>query len=131
MRGAVVGGMVGGSSGAQTGAKVGAVAGATRGVAQRTENRNAMYAENQARAQYATTAAYQSAQHSNFYQAPPEVIVTSTAAASAVPAAATATNINDTSTPAGSALEGKETALPTKGKPIVWITYPADWKQKT
>src|SRR6478609_7579813 len=52
MRGAVVGGMVGGDSGARTGAKVGVVTGATRGVAQRTENRNAMYAETQARTQY-------------------------------------------------------------------------------
>ena len=36
-----------------------------------------MYAETQARTQYENTAAYQSAQHSNFSEAPPEVLVTS------------------------------------------------------
>jgi outer membrane lipoprotein SlyB len=131
MRGAVVGGMVGGESGAQTGAKVGAVTGATRGAAQRSENRNAVYAENQARAQYATTAAYQSVQHSNFNEAPPEVIVTSASAPSATSSGEAATRKNATSEPAASGAKGKETALPTKGKPIVWITYPAEWKQKT
>lgn len=128
MRGAVVGGMVGGESGAQTGAKVGAVTGAARGTAQRVENRNAMSAENQTRAQYESTAAYQSAHHSNFNQVPPEVIVTSAVAATVVPVE-TVRKI-DATDPAASAAEGKETALPTTGKPIVWITYPADWKQK-
>src|SRR6476620_3990767 len=77
MRGAVVGGMVGGESGAKTGAKIGVVTGGARGVAQRTENRNAMYAETQARTQYENTAAYQSVQHSDFNEAPPEVLVAS------------------------------------------------------
>ena len=128
MRGAVVGGMVGGESGAQTGAKVGAVTGATRSAAQRVDNRNAMYTENQTRAQYESTAAYQNAQHSNYNQVPPGVVVTSAVAATAVPVE-TVNRKTDASDPATS-VEGKETALPSKGKPIVWITYPADWKQK-
>lgn len=65
MRGAVVGGMVGGSEGAATGAKIGVVTGATRAAINR---------ETQARGQYQTTADYQNAQHSNFYEAPPEVL---------------------------------------------------------
>jgi hypothetical protein len=109
MRGAMVGGMVGGSSGAETGAKVGVVAGATRGVAQRTADRHAMDAETQSRTQYESSAAYQSAQYSNFNEAPPEVMVTS---ASAKPA-----------TPRGEAI------IRNDGKPIVGITYPSDWKQ--
>src|SRR5262245_2842310 len=92
-----------------------------------------MYQENQARAQYETTAAYQSAQHSNFNQAPPEVIVTSTTSASAPAPQETVVRKIDTSAPiapTASATEDKESALPTTGKPIVWITYPSDWKQK-
>ena len=111
VRGAMVGGLVGGESGAQTGAKVGAVAGATRGVAERTAQRNAMDAETQALAQYETTAVYQNAQHSNFNEAPPEVLVDSS---SAEPAAA-----------------GKEAVIRKDGKPVVGITYPPDWNQKT
>ena len=110
MRGAMVGGMVGGSSGAQTGAEVGAVAGATRGVAQRAEQRNAINSETQARTQYQATAEYQNAQHSNFNEAPPEVLVTGPSTESAAP-------------------EG-EAIIRKNGKPIVGITYPADWKQK-
>ena len=63
-RGAVVGGLVGGESGAATGAKIGVVTGAARSVGQ----------EAQARAQYQTTAAYQSAPRSDFNQAPPAVL---------------------------------------------------------
>ena len=121
---------MGGESGASTGAKVGAVAGATRGVAQRSEARNAMYTENQSRAQYETTAAYQSTQHSDFNQAPPDVIVTSASTTSAVPGEKSIVRKNDTPAPAASAAEGKEAALRKNGKPIVWITYPSDWKQK-
>jgi hypothetical protein len=122
--------MIGGSSGAQTGARIGAVAGATRGVAQRSADRNAMYAENQSRAQYATTAAYQSAPHSNFNEAPPEVIVTSSSTATTPANGETTVRKIDTSAPAASAAADEETALSKDGKPIVWITYPSDWKQK-
>jgi uncharacterized protein (TIGR03000 family) len=111
VRGAMVGGLVGGESGAQTGAKVGAVTGATRGVAERSAQRNAMNAETQALAQYETAAAYQNAQHSNFNEAPPEVMVDSSSAESAA--------------------AGKESVLRKDGKPVVGITYPPDWKQKT
>ena len=102
MRGAVVGGMVGGESGAKTGAKIGVATGAVRGVAQRTENRNAMYAETQARTQYESTAAYQSAQHSNFNEAPPEVLVTSSVAAPVLPAADSRASPVFSSAPCGS-----------------------------
>jgi uncharacterized protein YcfJ len=111
VRGAMVGGLVGGQSGAQTGAKVGVVAGATRSAAQRVEQRNAVNAESQARAEYQTTDAYQNAQHSDFNAAPPEVMVSPS---SAKPAAG-----------------GKEAVIRKDGKPVVGITYPADWKQKT
>ena len=70
MRGAVVGGMVGGSEGAATGAKVGVVTGATRAAINR---------ETQARTQYQATTEYQNAQHSNFNEAPPEVLGTTAA----------------------------------------------------
>lgn len=124
MRGAVVGGMVGGESGASTGAKVGVVAGATRGVAQRAENRNAMYAETQARTQYQSTAEYQSAQHSNFSEAPPEILVTSASVAS--PAASEGATTKQNGEPTG-----EEAVIRKNGKPVVGITYPSDWKQKT
>lgn len=108
MRGAMVGGLVGGSGGAATGAKVGAVAGATSRVVDRT----AMNTEYQSRAQYQTTPAYQNAQHSNFNQAPPEVLATTPATPSTRTAAS-----------------GDEAVIRIGGKPIVAITYPADWKQ--
>jgi hypothetical protein len=130
MRGAVVGGMVGGSSGAATGAKIGAVAGATRGVAERSADRNAMYSENQARAQYESTAAYQNTPHSNFNDAPPELIVTSATTASAPQSGETVARKIDTSAPSTSSTADEETSLSKNGKPIVWITYPSDWKQK-
>jgi uncharacterized protein (TIGR03000 family) len=90
---------------------VGAVAGATRGVAERTAQRNAMDAETQALAQYETAAVYQNAQHSNFNEAPPEVLVDSSSAESAA--------------------AGKEAVIRKDGKPVVGITYPPDWNQKT
>jgi hypothetical protein len=102
MRGAVVGGMVGGEGGAATGAKVGAVTGATRAAIGR---------ETQARTQYATTTEYQNAQHSNFSEAPPVALDT---------------------TPAGTAKKASGEAVIRKdGRPIVGITFPADWNQKT
>jgi len=102
VRGAVVGGMVGGSEGAATGAKVGVVTGATR---------SAINRETQARSQYETSTAYQNAQHSNFEEAPPDVLGT---------------------TPAGTAAKPSGEAVIRKdGKPIVGITFPADWNQRT
>ena len=71
MRGAAVGGMMGGSSGAATGAKIGVVTGAAQGAAQRSQDRNNMDAETQARTQYYTTPAYQNAQYSNYNEAHP------------------------------------------------------------
>jgi hypothetical protein len=102
VRGAVVGGIVGGSEGAETGAKVGVVTGATRAAIDR---------ETQARTQYAATTEYQNAQHSNFNEAPPEVFDTT--------AAGTAKK------PSGEAVIRKD------DKPIVGVTFPADWNQKT
>jgi len=101
MRGAVVGGMVGGSEGAAKGAKIGVVTGATRAAIDR---------ESQTRTQYQTTTEYQNAEKSNFAEAPPEVLGT---------------------TEAGDATSASEEAVILKdGKPIVGITFPADWKQK-
>lgn len=114
VRGAVVGGMVGGESGAQTGAKIGVVAGATRGAVERAEYRSdqttAMNQEAQARAQYASTTEYQSAPRSDFNQSPPDVIVTS----------------SSTETPA----KNEESVIRQNGKPVLAVTYPADWKLK-
>ncbi len=102
VRGAVVGGMVGGSEGAETGAKVGVVTGATRAAIDR---------ESQARTEYQATAAYQNAPHANFSEAPPSVLGT---------------------TPAGTATKPSGEAVIRKNdKPIVGITFPADWKQRT
>jgi hypothetical protein len=101
VRGAVVGGMVGGEGGAAKGAKVGVVTGATRA---------AIGQETQARTQYAATSEYQNAQHSNFNEAPPEVLGTTTA---------------------GSAKKANGEAVIRKdGEPLVGITFPADWNQK-
>jgi len=104
----MVGGLVGGSEGAATGAKVGAVTGATRAAVDR---------EAQRRAEYQTSAAYQTAPQSNFNTAPPQVLITPSAAATAAPAAATA--------------PGAEAVIRTDGKPVFGITYPTDWKQTT
>jgi len=101
VRGAVVGGVVGGSEGAATGAKVGVVTGATRAAIDR---------ETQARTQYQSTAEYQNAQRSNFNEAPPDVLGAATGTAAK---------------PSGEAVIRKD------GKPIVGITFPADWNQKT
>jgi hypothetical protein len=102
MRGAVVGGMVGGSEGAATGAKIGVVTGATRAAVNR---------ETQARTEYQATTQYQNAQYANFNEAPPEVLG---------------------ATAAGTAKKPSEEAVIRKGgKPIVGITFPSDWNQKT
>ena len=102
VRGAVVGGMVGGSEGAATGAKVGVVTGATRAAIDR---------ESQARTEYQATAAYQNAPHANFSEAPPTVLG---------------------ATPAGTATKpAGEAVIRKNDKPIVGITFPADWKQRT
>ncbi len=102
VRGAAVGGMVGGSEGAATGAKVGAVTGATRAAVNR---------ETQARTQYESTAAYQNTQHSNFNEAPPDNGDTTAAAAATKPSG--------------------EAVIIKNGKPLVGITFPADWNQRT
>jgi hypothetical protein len=109
MRGAVVGGMAGGSEGAKKGAKVGVVAGATRGVAGRTADRQAMNSESQSRSEYESSTEYESAQHSDFSESPPDLLV---------------------SPSDKSATAGGEAILKKDGKPIVAITYPSDWKQK-
>jgi hypothetical protein len=111
----MVGGLVGGSEGAQTGARIGAVTGATRAAVDREAAR---------RAEYQTTAEYQNAPRSNFITAPPQVLVTSPAAATTTPPAETAPATPATA-PGGEALVRKD------GKPVVGITYPADWKQTT
>jgi hypothetical protein len=94
--------MVGGSQGAATGAKIGVVTGATRAAIDR---------ENQARTQYEATTDYQNAQHSNFNDAPPEVLGTTEAGAAAKPTG--------------------EAVIRKDGKPIVGITFPSDWNQRT
>src|SRR4051812_4903660 len=102
VRGAVVGGMVGGSEGAEKGAKVGVVTGATR---------NAMDREAQTRTQYYSTADYPNARRSNFSEVPPDVLG---------------------ATPAGTAAKPSgEAVIRRNGKPVVGITFPADWKQTT
>jgi len=104
VRGAMVGGLVGGSEGAETGAKVGAVTGATRAAVDR---------EAQRRAEYQTSAEYQTAPRSDFNTAAPQVLATAPPTATAPAATA----------PAGEALIRKD------GKPVIGITNPSDWKQ--
>jgi len=94
--------MVGGSEGAATGAKVGVVTGATR---------SAINRETQARTQYEATTEYQNAQHSNFNEAPPEVLGTTAAGTAAKPSG--------------------EAVIRKDGKPVVGITFPSDWNQRT
>jgi hypothetical protein len=102
MRGAVVGGMFGGSGGAATGAKIGVVTGATRAAIGR---------ESQARTQYQNTAQYQNGTFSNYNQAPPEILGT---------------------TPTGDAKKtDKESVIRKDDKPLLGVTFPADWNVKT
>jgi hypothetical protein len=102
MRGAVVGGMVGGEEGAATGAKVGVITGATRAAIGR---------ETEARTQYQSTAEYQNAPHSNFNETPPDILGAG-------------------STGAAQKSSG-EAVIRNDGKPLVGITFPNDWKQRT
>ena len=110
MRGAMVGGMAGGSEGAKKGAAVGVAAGATRAAVNRSADRRAMDSETQSRTEYESSDEYQNAQHSDFNEAPPEVLITPQSDESATP--------------------GGEAIIREDGKPIVGITYPSTWKQK-
>jgi hypothetical protein len=101
MRGAVVGGMVGGEDAASKGARLGAVTGATR---------QAIGREAERRDAYIGTADYLNSTRSNFEESPLDLID------------ATATSEVKTS---------GEQAISQDGKPILGITFPADWKQKT
>jgi hypothetical protein len=94
--------MVGGSEGAATGAKIGVVTGATRAAINR---------EAEARTQYEATTDYQNAQRSNFNEAPPEVLGTTAAGAATKPT--------------------QEAVIRKDGKPILGITFPSDWNQRT
>lgn len=110
MRGAAVGGLVGGKSGAGTGAKVGVVTGATR---------SAINRESQTRTQYQSTPEYQNYQGADFNEQSPNVIMSSEAGSTASPA-----------TPP-TAKSGEEAVIQKDGKPILGVTFPADWKQQT
>jgi hypothetical protein len=101
MRGAVVGNMVGGTEGAEKGAKVGVITGATRSAIDR---------EATARGTYQATTEYQQAPRSNFEEAPPEVL--------------------GVAVTGKSAKSSEEAVIRLDGKPLVGITFPADWKQK-
>lgn len=102
MRGAVAGGLIGGDDGAATGAKIGVVTGATRAAIDR---------ENDARATYQNTADYKSATLSNFNQEPVQILGT---------------------TPSGTAKKTKtESQILKDKKPLVGVTFPADWNVKT
>ncbi|QDT65988.1 hypothetical protein [Calycomorphotria hydatis] len=102
VRGSVVGGMIGGSQGAATGAKVGVVAGATRSAVNR---------EAEARTRYQSSAEYQTTPRSNFVESTPTVIVESTP--------------GPVESPSG------EAVIQADGKPLLGITFPNDWKQKS
>ncbi len=124
VRGAMVGGLVGGEGAAKKGAAIGAVAGATRTVTQSAQQRSAVNAEAQARTQYQSSAEYQAAQHSNFNEAPPEVLVAAPAAGSSASgkvAGNVAPKTDD---------KPVETVIRKNGQPALGITYPSDWKQK-
>ena len=87
------------------GRKIGVVTGATRAAVNR---------ETQARAQYEASTDYQNAQHSNFYEAPPEVFGTTAPGAPTKP--------------------GVEAVIRKDGKPIVgdhvsFRVEPKDWRQ--
>jgi hypothetical protein len=101
MRGAVVGGMVGGEEGRSTGAKIGVVTGATR---------DAINRESTARVKYQATDEYLNAPRSNFDEAPPDLI-----------GAGATTAVKSSG----------ELVLRHDGKPILGITFPADWKHRT
>jgi hypothetical protein len=101
IRGAVAGEIIGWSEGAATGAKIAVVTEATRAAINR---------ETQARAQYRTTADYQSAHRSNFEKARSEVLGADLGKATK---------------------SGVESVIRTRGRPIVGITFPAGWNQRS
>lgn len=100
--GGVRGAVIGNAVAGEQGAKVGFVTGATR---------QAIDREATARTEYQTTTEYQEAPRSNFSEAPPEVIVPVE--------------------PGKPAKSGTEAVIRKNGMPLVGITFPADWKQKT
>jgi hypothetical protein len=102
VRGGVRGAVVGNAVGGESGAKAGAVVGATRGAINR---------EATVRSQYQSTTEYQEAPRSNFSEAPPEVIAPTE--------------------PGSPAKSGEEAVIRKNGKPLVGITFPDDWQQKT
>ncbi|MCC9608357.1 hypothetical protein LOC68_10690 [Blastopirellula sp. JC732] len=106
MRGAAVGGLVGGKSGAATGAKVGVVTGATRSAVNR---------ETQARTQYQQTPEYQNYQGANLATSQPETMMASEATVAASQPAKTS----------------GEAVIRQDDKPIVGVTFPEGWKQRT
>jgi hypothetical protein len=118
MRGAAIGGMAGGSEGAQKGAKAGVAVGVTRNVAERSADRRAVDSESQTRTEYESTDEYATTEHSNFDEAPPEVLATPATEESA-PAEREATT-----------KKGAEAVVAKDGKPVLGMTFPADWKQK-
>ena len=77
---------------------------------QRSADRQAADSETQSRTEYESSTAYQNAEHSDFEQSPPEILITSPSDQSAAP--------------------GGEAIVSRDDKPIVGITYPSDWKQK-
>ncbi len=119
MRGAMVGGMVGGSEGAQKGAKAGVAVGVTRNVAGRSAERRAMDSEAQSRSEYESSDEYASAEHSNFAETPPEVLGTVEEEEEAAEEEAETTK------------KGGEAIIAKDGKPVVGITFPSEWKQKS
>jgi hypothetical protein len=100
IRGAVAGEISGWSEEAATGAKTGVVTEATRAAIDR---------ETQALARYRTTADYQKAQHSNFEKARSEVLGAGHGKGTK---------------------SGVEAVIGMRGKPVVGITFPADWNQR-
>lgn len=100
-RGGVRGAVVGNAVGGESGARAGAVVGATRA---------AIDGEARSRAQYQTTTEYQQAPRSNFNEAPPDVVPVE---------------------PGSPAKSGAEAVIRMNGQPLVGITFPADWQQKT
>ena len=115
MRGAMIGGLAGGSEAAKKGAKIGVVAGATRNAADRASERNsqqtAVDKEAVALADYQESAEYKDSEHSNFNAIPPAVIVASASIETAD--------------------RSKDGVIRRDGKPVLAITYPANWKQKS
>ena len=115
MRGAMIGGLAGGSEAATTGAKIGVVAGATRSAAERADERASQQSdideEAVALAVYHESVEYKNAEHSDFNEMSPPVIVASATLRSAPRA--------------------RDGVIRRDGKAVLGITYPSDWKQKS